>query len=80
MLAMAGAIFSLLGLVGGAFDERIYGDFLMRLPLFTLLTLISLVGLTLHAVAIVARGRVQKNRGLCTALPHRVANRAVRAR
>ena len=54
-LAAAGAALSVFGLVGGGFDERIYGDPLMRLPLFLLLSLLSLVLLVLHIVALVSR-------------------------
>lgn len=53
--ATAAAALSVFGLIGRGFDERVYGDFVMRLPLFTLLSLLSLVLLLLHIVALVSR-------------------------
>ncbi len=46
---------SILGLLNLAFDERVYGDAVTRLPLFGLLTFICLVVLSSHAVALMSR-------------------------
>lgn len=55
LLAMIGVALSLLALSGRMMDERIYGDRLIRVPLFSLLTLVALVGLVLHIAAIISR-------------------------
>ena len=55
LLTMIGVALSILALSGLAMDESIYGDRLIRVPLFSLLTLIALVGLVLHIAAIVSR-------------------------
>lgn len=38
-----------------AYDVGTYGNIAVRMPLFVLLTILSLIGLALHAVAIAAR-------------------------
>ena len=58
-LAGSGLAATTLGITGVLFDEGIFGDRLMRLPLFSLLMLIALVGLLLHIVALISRRHVE---------------------
>jgi len=61
LLAMIGVAFCVLGLAGHMFaDEAIWGNRMTRLPLFTLLIAIALVGLVLHVIALVSR-RAEKS-------------------
>ncbi len=54
-LAASGLAVTILGITGVLFDEGIFGNRLMRLPLFSLLMLIAMVGLLLHIVALISR-------------------------
>jgi eukaryotic-like serine/threonine-protein kinase len=51
----AGAFLSVAGLFGLLFDVGTFGNPQVRMPLFALLTILSLLGLALHTVAAVAR-------------------------
>ena len=54
-LCAVGVALSILGLLGLAFDEGTYGDVAVRLPLFTLLTIFSLIGVVTNIAAVASR-------------------------
>ena len=54
-LLCAGVALSVVGLLGIAYDPGTFGDAAVRMPLFTLLTILFLIGLALHIVAMISR-------------------------
>ncbi len=50
-----GVLFSLLGMFALAYDPQTFGSIRVRLPLFTLLTSLSMISLILHVIAVAIR-------------------------
>jgi eukaryotic-like serine/threonine-protein kinase len=61
VLAVLGCVISMMGLFEWAFDREVYGSSLVRIPLFSLLLIIVLIGALIHAVALVSQFNKSKD-------------------